>query len=101
MRVPSVGNKSILVTGCSSGIGLSTAELLRSRGWKVFPTARKLADELHGRLCDDHRSVLTRQAIDDLRASLNTYDLKQSLAEMSREQILRYMIPKVNSLCWK
>jgi len=33
-----------LVTGCSSGIGLATAELLRSRGWTVFPTARKAPD---------------------------------------------------------
>ncbi|MDT8403018.1 cell division protein ZipA [Sulfuriflexus sp.] len=50
----------------------------------MLDTARKLADELHGRLCDDHRSVLTRQAIDDLRASLNTYVLNKSLAEQSR-----------------
>jgi NAD(P)-dependent dehydrogenase (short-subunit alcohol dehydrogenase family) len=44
MKIPMVGNKSVLVTGCSSGIGLATAELLRSKGWKVFPTARKLED---------------------------------------------------------
>lgn len=45
MSFPTVGNKSVLITGCSSGIGLATAEMLRSRGWKVFPTARK-ADDL-------------------------------------------------------
>ncbi|MEN7972632.1 MAG: SDR family NAD(P)-dependent oxidoreductase [Verrucomicrobiota bacterium] len=44
MKVPSVENKSVLVTGCSSGIGLATAELLRVKGWKVFPTARKAED---------------------------------------------------------
>ncbi len=44
MKVPAIGNRSALVTGCSSGIGLATAELLRSKGWKVFPTARKVAD---------------------------------------------------------
>lgn len=44
MRAPVIGNKSVLITGCSSGIGLATAELLRSSGWKVFPTARKLDD---------------------------------------------------------
>jgi cell division protein ZipA len=49
----------------------------------MLATARKLADELNGRLCDDHRSVLTRQAIDDLRASLNTYILNKSLSEQS------------------
>lgn len=44
MKFPRVVDKSVLVTGCSSGIGLATAELLRSKGWKVFPTARKVAD---------------------------------------------------------
>ncbi|MEE9367266.1 MAG: SDR family NAD(P)-dependent oxidoreductase [Pontiella sp.] len=44
MKYPEVENKSVLVTGCSSGIGLATAELLRSNGWKVFPTARKVED---------------------------------------------------------
>ncbi len=44
MKMPSVENKSVLVTGCSSGIGLATAELLCSKGWTVFPTARKVAD---------------------------------------------------------
>lgn len=44
MKAKPVANKSVLVTGCSSGIGLSTAELLRSKGWTVFPTARKVED---------------------------------------------------------
>ncbi len=44
MKLPSVENRSVLVTGCSSGIGRATAELLRSNGWTVFPTARKVAD---------------------------------------------------------
>jgi len=44
MKFPTIENRSVLVTGCSSGIGLAAAELLRSKGWKVFPTARKAAD---------------------------------------------------------
>jgi short-subunit dehydrogenase len=44
MKFPTVGNKSVLITGCSSGIGRATAEQLRSRGWKVFVTARKTED---------------------------------------------------------
>ncbi|MCF7864564.1 MAG: SDR family NAD(P)-dependent oxidoreductase [Kiritimatiellales bacterium] len=44
MHIPAIGKKTVLVTGCSSGIGLATAELLRSNGWTVFPTARKPAD---------------------------------------------------------
>lgn len=36
--------KSILITGCSSGIGLAAATALKQRGYRVFATARKLAD---------------------------------------------------------
>ncbi len=36
--------KSILITGCSSGIGLDAAQTLRERGWRVFATCRAEAD---------------------------------------------------------
>ena len=36
--------KSILITGCSSGIGLDAARNLRNRGWRVFASCRKQAD---------------------------------------------------------
>lgn len=36
--------RSILITGCSSGIGAAAARRLRERGWRVFATARKEAD---------------------------------------------------------
>lgn len=36
--------KSILITGCSSGIGYDAAHRLRTRGWRVFATCRKPAD---------------------------------------------------------
>lgn len=44
MKAVKIENRSVLVTGCSSGIGLATAQLLRAKGWTVFPTARKAAD---------------------------------------------------------
>jgi NAD(P)-dependent dehydrogenase (short-subunit alcohol dehydrogenase family) len=37
-------DKSILITGCSSGIGLCVAEGLKARGYRVFATARKETD---------------------------------------------------------
>jgi NAD(P)-dependent dehydrogenase (short-subunit alcohol dehydrogenase family) len=37
-----MSSKTVLVTGCSSGIGYATAEELLDRGWKVYATARKL-----------------------------------------------------------
>jgi NAD(P)-dependent dehydrogenase (short-subunit alcohol dehydrogenase family) len=36
--------RSILITGASSGIGLAAAEMLKGRGWRVLATARKPDD---------------------------------------------------------
>ena len=36
--------KSILITGCSSGIGYDAAHTLQQRGWRVFATCRQEAD---------------------------------------------------------
>jgi NAD(P)-dependent dehydrogenase (short-subunit alcohol dehydrogenase family) len=37
-------NKSILITGCSSGIGLDTALTFHKAGWQVIASCRKQAD---------------------------------------------------------
>jgi NAD(P)-dependent dehydrogenase (short-subunit alcohol dehydrogenase family) len=39
-----MNDKAILITGCSSGIGLCVAQGLKVRGWRVFATARQSAD---------------------------------------------------------
>ena len=44
MKVAEVKKRTVLVTGCSSGIGEATAFYLRDRGWDVIPTARKSRD---------------------------------------------------------
>jgi NAD(P)-dependent dehydrogenase (short-subunit alcohol dehydrogenase family) len=39
-----VSQRSILITGCSSGIGLASARMMKARGWRVLATARKPDD---------------------------------------------------------
>jgi NAD(P)-dependent dehydrogenase (short-subunit alcohol dehydrogenase family) len=48
--------KTVLITGCSSGIGYHCAQAMKQRGWQVFATVRKEAD-LH-RLQAEGLSVL-------------------------------------------
>ena len=43
--------KSILITGCSSGIGLDAAHGMRARGWRVFASCRQQRD------CDKLRAL--------------------------------------------
>lgn len=56
MAFPSV-DRTVLITGCSSGIGLATARLLQGRGWRVFATARK----------DEDLGELRRQGLEAIR----------------------------------
>ena len=46
MGVTASGNgaRSVLITGCSSGIGYDAAKRLTTRGWRVFATCRKDED---------------------------------------------------------
>ena len=39
-----MAQKSLLVTGCSSGIGYDAAHGMKARGWRVFATCRKPQD---------------------------------------------------------
>lgn len=39
-----MNNKAVLITGCSTGIGLHLAQTLHSKGYQVFASARKSSD---------------------------------------------------------
>ena len=54
--------RSVLITGTSSGIGLATAVVLASRGWRVFATMRNLEEERPARSVAEHRRR-TRQSL--------------------------------------
>ena len=52
-----MGERTILITGCSSGIGWAAAQTMAQRGWRVFATAR----------ADDDLDSLDRQGITAFR----------------------------------
>ncbi len=66
--------KSILITGCSSGIGYDTAHYLHGKGYRVFATARKQADV--DRLCSE---------------GLNAYVLDVTVAETIEQTLERVL----------
>ncbi len=71
MKFPAIENKSVLVTGCSSGIGQAAAELLRSKGWRVFPTARKAEDLETLRLAGFEAVELDVTSTESIAAAVN------------------------------
>lgn len=67
--------KSILITGCSSGIGFDAAVTLHERGWRVFATCRQEADcaKLTERGLESFRldyadAACVEAAVDEVRA---------------------------------
>lgn len=68
--------KSILITGCSSGIGYDAAHGLARRGWRVFATCRKAQD-------------CARLEAEGLESFPLDYDDEASLAEALDETLSR------------
>lgn len=68
-------DKSILITGCSSGIGLSAALTLKERGYRVFASARKESDV----------SSLQAQGLEALQLDVNdSLSIQRALDEILR-----------------
>jgi NAD(P)-dependent dehydrogenase (short-subunit alcohol dehydrogenase family) len=57
-------SRSVLITGCSSGIGRATADALRARGYRVFATARQERDV----------AVLRASGFESVRLDLSSSD---------------------------
>jgi NAD(P)-dependent dehydrogenase (short-subunit alcohol dehydrogenase family) len=77
MKTNPVKTKTVLVTGCSSGIGLATAKLLNEHGWQVVPTARKAEDLV----------MLRAEGFDPIK--LDVAD-SASIADASNEMLRRF-----------
>lgn len=70
---PASPPRTILVTGCSSGIGLCVARGLTDRGYRVFATARKESDVAR----------LQAEGLESLRLDLNdSGSIRAALAEV-------------------
>lgn len=63
--------RSVLVTGCSSGIGKSLAFGLRARGYRVYATARKPADVAALREAGLDALTLDLDSSDSIRAAVD------------------------------
>ncbi|MDD3516954.1 MAG: SDR family oxidoreductase [Chromatiales bacterium] len=68
--------RSILITGCSSGIGAAAARSLKTRGWRVFASARKAED-------------VERLRADGFEALRLDLDDSESIAQALRELLER------------
>lgn len=67
--------KTILITGCSSGIGLCVAHGLKARGWRVFATARQPDDVAH----------LISEGLESFRLDLNDSEsIREAVEETFR-----------------
>ena len=66
---PDFKNRSILITGCSSGIGHYAAKTLHHRGYQVYATTRKAADT---ELLSSHGIRTLQLDLDDSRSIENT-----------------------------
>jgi NAD(P)-dependent dehydrogenase (short-subunit alcohol dehydrogenase family) len=78
MKLPLVRHRNAFVTGCSTGIGRATAQVLREAGWTVTPTARRdedldslRADGFRPAFLDLLREETWTPALDAARAAWN------------------------------
>jgi NAD(P)-dependent dehydrogenase (short-subunit alcohol dehydrogenase family) len=70
-------SRTVLITGCSTGIGRATAERLAARGWKVYATARDV--QKIGDLADVGCEVLPLDVTDE-------DSMRAAVAEVERRE---------------
>lgn len=66
-------DKTVLITGCSTGIGYVTAHMLRERGYRVFATARRA----------ESVAMLQAEGFESLQLDLDdSHSIQQAFAEI-------------------
>lgn len=93
-RMPNIRDRTVLVTGASSGIGLATARRLAGRGCRVIAVARRkerlaaLADEFAGRVhaleLDVRDQAAVSAAVDGLPSEFVSIDVLVNNAGLGR-----------------
>lgn len=85
MKTPDIPLKTVLITGCSSGIGLSLTKALLDTGWRVIATARKPGPNTE--LGSIKHPALTVRKLD-----VTSHADRQALAAEITDQPLDYLI---------
>ena len=77
---------SVIVTGCSTGIGRATAQQLAKSGWTVYATARRLESiaDLEADGCKTLALDVTDVLGDTLVDKLSLWDVRRSNSEEVR-----------------
>jgi len=65
-------NKTILITGTSTGLGRATAKIFQSKGWNVIATMRNPSDE--SELTQLERTLVTRLDVQDIPSIKSAVD---------------------------
>ena len=89
-----MAQKTILITGCSSGIGFDAALRLRAQGWRVFASCRapedveRLQAEGFESLVLDYADELEQQPcwVTQKRAAAGFVELAEAYSVLSNEQ---------------
>ena len=87
--------KTVLITGCSSGIGYTCAHGLKDRGYRVFASARQQQDV--ARLCSEGLEALPLDLDDSFRYSCGAPSTESTDTGGSKAEFINGIVPTLKS----